>query len=78
MADLGPNGEAQHAPLRRRMLGCEFTYDNINLLQCKGYSFDPLPDPEVFHEKNHDINYWKAKLAFRGAPSAGNDMMELI
>lgn len=75
MADWVPGA---HPPLRRRMFGCEFTYDDITLLQCKGYSFDHLPNPEVFHEKYYDINYWKAQLAFRGASSAGNDMVELI
>ncbi|TEY71492.1 hypothetical protein BOTCAL_0092g00260 [Botryotinia calthae] len=78
MAELGPSGEPQHAPLQRNLLGCQFTYDNINLLQCNGYSFDSLPDPEIFHEKYYDINYWKAQLAFRGASSAGNNMVELI
>ncbi|APA08877.1 predicted protein [Sclerotinia sclerotiorum 1980 UF-70] len=76
MAHLEPNAEAQ-APIRRRMFGCEFTYDNINHFQYKGYSFDPLQEPEVFHEKNNDINYWKAQLAFRGASSAGNDMDQI-
>ncbi|KAI9642473.1 hypothetical protein NHQ30_009278 [Ciborinia camelliae] len=75
MADWGPGG---HEPLRRRMFGCEFTYDNINLLQCKGYSFDALPNPEEFHEKYYDIDYWKAQLAFRGASSAGDNMVQLI
>ncbi|KAM0316404.1 hypothetical protein ACHAO8_003185 [Botrytis cinerea] len=78
MAELGPSGEPQHAPLRRNLFGCQFTYDNINLLQCNGYSFDFLPDPEIFHEKYYDINYWKAQLAFRGASLAGNNMDELI
>ncbi|KAM0135613.1 hypothetical protein ACHAO1_004967 [Botrytis cinerea] len=78
MAELGPSGEPQHAPLRRNLFGCQFTYDNINLLQCNGYSFDFLPDPEIFHEKYYDINYWKAQLAIRGASLAGNNMDELI
>ncbi|ESZ93881.1 hypothetical protein SBOR_5739 [Sclerotinia borealis F-4128] len=66
-----------HPPISRHLFGNEFTYDTIHFLQCRGYSFDALPNPDIFHEKYNDINYWKAQLAFRGASSRG-DILELI
>ncbi|KAB8298719.1 hypothetical protein EYC80_000894 [Monilinia laxa] len=68
----------RHEPLHRRIFGCDFTYDDINFLQCKGYSFEPLPNPDDFHEKHNDINYWKAQLAFRGASSVSGNIIQLV